>query len=130
MKIKIKVTKDVLKRSQFCGRGTAVSTNCAIAVASQEFFPGCAVTYDTMGEPIIRYLLVNVGWIGILLPPIAERFMKTFDESHPKQRITMPESAFEIEVPEEVIQSIGISEAYRILSESKTLELVGEFKNP
>lgn len=123
MKIKIKVTKDVLRRSMMCGvNGGLISKNCGIAVAVQEIFPNCQVTYDgDFGHLPVIYL----GWERkIKLPKEAEDFMKAFDklEETPSERLNLPEISFDIDVPDNIIQSIGISQVYKVLSESKTLE--------
>ena len=56
----------------------------------------------------------------------AAKFVAQFDGSTPEERVLLPEFSFEIDVPSEVIEKIGIGEVYRVLSESKTLELVME----
>lgn len=117
MKILIKVTKDVLKRSMMCNFPD--SQNCAIAIACREFFPNAAITVYDM------YPFGSID-VSIHLPIEASRFVSKFDSLavNKEQRLNLPEFSFEVEVPEPVLQRIGISEAYRILSESKTLELV------
>lgn len=126
MKILIKVTKDVLRRSSAC-IGEA-NQNCAIALAVRLLAPKAEIYVS------------HINWLGVdcsdqpcewdqissfsKLPAEAIRFISTFDSSSIEQRIAMSELYFEVDLPSEVIDQIGISEAYRILSESKTLELV------
>jgi len=60
----------------------------------------------------------------ILLPKEAILFIRQFDLSTPLQRVAMNTIQFEIDVPDDLINQIGINEVYKILSESKTLEHV------
>lgn len=132
MKILIKVTKDVLNRSQFCQvtEGNDARKSCAIALAVREIFPnaevyGFGIVINPIGDLSIQNSISGKGydifwgdkapqalWIGI------------FDNLSPWERLAIPEFSFEIEVPNEIIEKIGIGEVYRILSESKTLEHV------
>ena len=71
MKLKIKVTKDVLKRSINCNSLQAgVSKNCAIAVAIRDIFPNASVGVFDM------YIL-GVG--NVDLPENAREFISKFD---------------------------------------------------
>ena len=66
-------------------------------------------------------------WIGIVqmeLPGAARIFIMAFDTSCPEERVRIEPISFTIDVPYSLIDKIGIGEVYRILSESKTLELV------
>lgn len=119
MKILIKVTKEILHHSAMCGHdGKMRSTNCAIALAVRELFPSASI-----GNP--NYSLNGKdGFDNNYLPPKAVAFITRFDSTSPSERRWMKPFSFELDVPNSVIDQIGISEAYRILSESKTLELV------
>lgn len=121
MKILIKVTKEILERSSMCGFDSSVYRveSCAVALAIREIFPRAAVGINNEGIPVI----CGVGDESIELPR-ARLFINLFDRSTPLERLTMSPQSFEIDVPSEVIEKIGIGEVYRILSESKTLELV------
>jgi hypothetical protein len=108
MKMLIKVTKDVLRNTCLCKSNP--SENCAIA-----------------------YAIVRVSYIEFYedtsisaLPIEAGTFILIFDElsCSPKDRMEMPEIQFEIDVPNSVIERIGLSQIYKVLSESKTLEHV------
>lgn len=121
MKILIKVTKDVLFRSRMCGLGGAgLSTNCAIAVAIRDLFPkasiGCPSMIFDSSQSDLRY--------DNILPSKALSFISKFDSSTPEERVNMPEFSFELPIPEEVINRISIGMIYKVLSESRTLELV------
>lgn len=125
MKILIKVTKDVLRRSYKCGiqpdgRCDIDSQGCAIAVAIQEFFPKAMVT------PWFFTYYNGIQGYQIELPDEATQLIYSFDSLRgtPEKRLDLPEVSFEITVPPQVIESIGIGQVYKILSESRTLELV------
>ncbi len=126
MKIKVSVTKDVLERSKMCS--SKYASNCAIAIAFRDLFPNaeCGTTCaDLFGQPD-NVCLDKTSPSLVYLPESASIFIKMFDslEGYPDQRLLMSPFSFEIEVPEYVISKIGIGEIYRVLSESKTLELV------
>jgi len=135
MKILIKVTKEILKESQYCestieGR---VGMNCAIGKAITKLFPlawvndnGIIIFPDSQK---LYYALLHpkeriIDKISISLPWEATQFIHAFDELSPEERINMQPISFEIDVPNELIEKIGIGEVYKILSESKTLEHV------
>lgn len=129
MKITIKITKEVLRASMFCQtKGTSESTmigqNCAIGKAVADLF-----SYKTwVGPSAIYYYkhgvdLNGIGDYSIRLPHEACVFIKEFDGTTPEDRINIRELSFEIDVPNEVIDDIGIGQVYKILSESKNLEL-------
>lgn len=127
----IKVTKEILYESSFCPvlipgqtasdfQAKFIRGNCAISNAVREVFP----LAETFRNCICPFGLMGVS--EIRLPQEASEFISQFDFARPEKRIEMQPISFEIEVPQEVIDKIGIEEVTRILSESKTLELVGE----
>lgn len=117
------MTKDILQRSMMCGTSLfnkfEITKSCAIALAVRDIFPKAEVMLDSL------YPTENVSCC-ISLPPEATYFIYTFDKlkDSPKTRITMPEISFEIDVPDAIIEKIGIDEAKEILKKSDTLELV------
>ena len=122
MKLKIKITQDILGRSMMCGAmvGKPNGENCAIALAVRDIFP-------------VAHVGINHIWIDgadskrlIPLPESATRFIFQFDllKTNVTQRLKLPEFEFEIEVPEQIIEQIGIQEALDIIENSNTLELV------
>jgi hypothetical protein len=137
MKIKIKITKDVLRRSMICV-GDEMQ-NCMVAVAIYDLFPEASVYQFAIcfTESACDYYERNCFSEGkkfnneelVKLPFSVTEQIKKFDElfSAPEKRLLLPEFSFEIEVPSSVIDKIGISQAYKVLSESKTLELLTEF---
>lgn len=117
MIILIKVTKDVLFKSKDCYNNAGI--NCAIAFAVRQIFPEAYVTEEVLY--FWEYQRHNAN-----LPDEAIRFIALFDslKRYPGIRVDLPEMQFEIDVPSEVIDKIGIGQVYKILSESRTLELV------
>ncbi len=114
--MRIHITKDVLKRSMLC-EDQVHNQNCAIALAIRDIFPRACVWVSCIAEDDIEI---------IQLPVEAQKFIRAFDSlsKNPSARLDLPEFSFDIEVPEEVVNSIGLSEVEKILKESKTLELV------
>lgn len=122
MKILIKVTKEILERSKMCGHKQGdhewIGSKCAIALAVRDMFPRAyvfttAVAFNGYGTSP-----------EVSLPSEAVEFIINFDCAVPADRPNLPEFSFEIDVPSEVIEKIGLQEVYKILSESRTLELV------
>jgi len=134
MKIKIHVTREILERSAMCpgltdDNGVEVRTNCAVALSVIEIFPNAEVYQFGMTftrkeiSPLDSLAGRGYGIYWGRTNPIAH-FIGRFDALAFEERRLMPEQSFEIDVPSEVIEKIGIGEVYKILSESKTLELV------
>lgn len=135
MKILIKITKDILKQSMMCGvnipkdalpisklQQIAVGANCAFALAVREIWPNASI-----GDRIYPYYFPE-GNIErqIAISDEAWGYIKKFDllRQTPEMRLELPEQSFEIDVPHSILEKVGISEVYKILSESKTLECV------
>lgn len=113
MKIKVKITQFIIDASD--GFRACIS-GCLIARTCQEIFPGCTV-YPRLGIWVIS--LNDSTGRCIALPSEAAELADNFDSG----KKIIPTS-FEIDVPMSIIESIGISSVYKILSESKTLECV------
>lgn len=120
MKLQIKITKDVLRRSMWCGTKDAPETigysnsSCAIALAIRDIFPDASI---------------ERGWIcpfgrvhEARIYHNQNNFTYAFDELHdtPEKRLDLPEFSFTISIPTEVIDTINIDDIYT----SKTLEVV------
>jgi hypothetical protein len=143
MRITIKVTKDVLRKTAMCSGGVKhIRENCAISYAVREIFPAAqtfvyAIVLSDHDVNIYEDYLLPQRAIDVLgdrcipLPEIASAFIRAFDflADDPEARMNMAEISFEIDVPPAVIERIGISEVYRVLSESKTLELTKTFES-
>lgn len=117
MKLKIKVTKEVLRKSMFCGTAMAesasISDNCAIALAVRDIFPFAQVTPWSIKTNCRLPAIIS-------LPENAKEFIYEFDELSPAKRLLLPELEFEIDLPQEVIDAINIDDIVK----SETLELV------
>lgn len=129
IKLKIKVTKDILRRSMMCGTKSykgLVSQGCAISLACQEVFPECSVSAYISNGARVREGIDKVEWF-IKLPHEARLFVGRFDElsATPEQRLDLPGLEFEVELTDEVLEAlpINIDEAKRIIEGSETLEL-------
>jgi hypothetical protein len=118
MRLKIFVTPEILERAKWCGEvGGLAAYNCAIALAVREIFPKASVTRHSI-HPF------DSPDFHMPLPSAATAFISDFDVSTPKQRPDMPPIDFEIDVPDSVIEMIGIEEATEIIRKSETLEIV------
>lgn len=143
MKILVKVTKDILERSRFCATtdllNNKVGQNCAIGLAIFDLFGNNswvsenAILFFINGIKFTQvksmfsnmdYSILDKEDYQFTLPEEVTEFIKRFDSSTPDERLNMKLISFEIDVPNEVIDQIGIGQAYKVLSESKTLELV------
>ncbi len=131
MKVRIKVTKEIIAASANCGadlcptenHGTWSNNqvqNCAIAIAVKEIIPNAYVfkTNIANGPSLLKtdYL--------IALPHEATTFIRYFDMYKPERRLQMEPLEFDIILPDSIIDSIGLDEVYEILNKSETLELV------
>lgn len=135
MKILIKVTKEILEKSKMCGRNSKydlIGANCAIALAIREIFPSAHICISYI-DPFYYYydnlrrtpLSIECNRFNhIKLPLEASKFIYKFDRSTPKGRVKLDELSFEIDIPQSIIDKIGISEAKEIINKSQTLELV------
>lgn len=116
-KLKIKITKQILEKSKYCGtdghQWDAMSSGCAIALALRDVFPDALVRTEN--------IIIYKGDFDSLvsLPAKAKFFIVRFDRSTPEQRVLMPEFEFEIDIPDEVIEKINIDD----LVNHQTLEL-------
>lgn len=123
VKIKIKITKDILKESACCsylgGKGPT-GRSCAFALAVRDIFPNAYVEtsriipfYEGMQYPF-------TGEIGFPISREMSKFILNFDCSFPEQRVEFPEQEFELEIPDWVIEKIDIQD----IINSKTLEII------
>lgn len=110
MRVLVKITPQIIEASKGCQGKIRC---CLIARAVQEIFTNACVFGDRI------YLNINKALPAIDLPQIAIKLVTDFDCN---RKITP--TSFEIDVPDEIIQQIGINSVYKILSESKTLECV------
>lgn len=122
-RIRIHVTKEILRKSMMCGTisSSKNSSSCAIALAVRDIFPKADIQHYYMEFD-------NSDPEGLVtdLPREAQDFINEFDclFRTPHERLNLPELSFDIDVPNEVIERIGLDEVHRILKESETLSLV------
>jgi hypothetical protein len=124
MKLKIKVTKEIIEKAIWCGTeseaGYHVSENCAVALAVRDIFPKACVCHS------VFYPFEGAMFDAIIIPPKAQDFIKHFDRlaDNPEARLYMDPIEFEVDIPDSVIEHIGIDEVKKIVEKSETLELV------
>jgi hypothetical protein len=116
MKIKIHVTKEILRQSMHCSQSwEAASMGCALSLAVRDLFPEAKV--------LVGHMLIMNKYV-ITTTSKMDEFIGLFDRSEPEDRLEIPEQVFEFGIPDFVIDEIGITEAQEIIKNSKTLELV------
>lgn len=118
-KLRITVTKEILERSKMCGVAAQTSVeNCAIALAVRDVFPKARVW--------MTHINTQMGDYGphIILPVEASVFISEFDDRDPEERVKMNPIAFEIEIPDEIIEKINIDELKPLLENHPNLALV------
>lgn len=103
MKFKLRITKDVLKKSSNCGRVGGVGSitrNCAFALAFNELVPNVAVTeYNVIFyKPESSETFAKVP----TSTPIVNFIIK-FDTALVSERLEFPEQEFDVEIPDNVI---------------------------
>lgn len=119
-KLIIYVTQDVLNESANCEGGLSIGRHCAIAVAVRDIFPKAFVE----NEDIWVYGQRKNSTTFIKLPKEARKFIRMFDRRTPRKRKNMTPISFEIQIPDNVIKKINISELTSLLKNHATLELV------
>lgn len=134
VKLKIKVTKDILERAKYCGThpnqtSFEVPTNCAIALAVRDIFPDAWVSGESIDiyEPGTSFLDMDemkMPYDSIALPMDAQEFIELFDATMAEYRPLIKELEFEVEVPDRVINMISLDEIKSLLKNSSTMELV------
>ena len=127
-KLKIKVTKDILERSKYCGRTVEfgrsdIHTSCAIALSLRDIFPNAYVKTNYMYTDI-NLDVNNRCKLYIMLPISASDYIDKFDSTTVEERPNMPEIEFEIEIPESIIEKINIEELKPLLQNHPTLQLI------
>ena len=128
MRLKIKITQEVLETTKMCGikdfmlKGNEYKSsahNCAITYACRKLFPNCYTVscgiYMIYGDESI--ILAD-------LPDSASRFILRFDKATPEKRVRMKRFEFEIELTKEILDLITIDEITEVLETSTTLEVV------
>lgn len=129
-KLKITVTKEILKRSSYCGIGEdaldiniceSIQTNCAIALAVRDIWPKARVDYDYI-YPFGKEGVATM----IALPKKISNWINRFDDATPRGRERMKPFSFDVEIPDKVIKKINIDEIRALLQNHSTLELISQ----
>jgi hypothetical protein len=122
VQLKIKVTKEILMKSRYCGT-VNTGESCAIACAVRDIFPNAYVG--------TREIFVNKEDLDddackqtIQLPEEATEFIHEFDKGNPASRTELPELEFIVDIPDAVIDHINIDEIRPLLTNHPTLELI------
>ena len=127
-KLKIKVTKEILFKSQLCQQEgvsagvNGVGANCAIALAVRDIFPYAWISDDNIDA--YYFERGENRDFDIPLPKEAKEFISDFDKSTPEERVKMPEIEFEVDISDDVLQKINIDEVKELLKNHPTLELI------
>ena len=129
--LKIKVTKQILEESKYCGMNMQ---SCAVARAVRDIFPNASVhfkhifpfgTLEFSHESNVDKIVKKLGVGGVInLPEDATDFIRQFDSCPNICRSSLPEIEFEISIPDEVIEKININEITPLLQNHPTLELI------
>ncbi len=118
---KISITKEILASSKDCGinddETETIGKNCAISVAVKDIFPDVFVTDHHIYPQGIRET-DSAADIKIMMPKIAQDFVRIFDslKGMSKLRLLLPEFEFEILIPDEIISQIDIDDLKAIAS--------------
>jgi len=125
VQFKIRITKEIIERCKDCGtEGNIrdIGNNCAVAFALKDIFPDVYVT-DCYIFPFGIDSQKGKD-IKILLPVIAEQFIKLFDGFYlmPNLRTSLPEFEFIINIPAEVLDLINIDEVTTLIEGNKKME--------
>ena len=125
VQFKIRITKEIIERCKDCGtEGNIrdIGNNCAVAFALKDIFPDVYVT-DCYIFPFGIDSQKGKD-IKILLPVIAQQFIKLFDGFYlmPNLRTSLPEFEFIINIPAEVLDLINIDEVTTLIEGNKKME--------
>lgn len=124
VKMKIKVTRQILIDSRLCGAkdDEEVPSNCAIALAVRQLFPDAFVGARYI-DPF--YHSEEISHAGhIVLPIAAQNFITEFDSYTMIQRLRMPHLEFEVDIPDVIINALPLPDISKLIKDSRTLELV------
>lgn len=129
MKILIKITEQIIKESASCPtlieglpdfqKGAVLTTDCLVSRAIRDMFPAATTASEYFRTNLTSFLNDEIA-----LPSSVSDIIAKFDRITPEERLQMKPFSFEVDIPYGVIDQVGLGEVYKILSESKTLELV------
>lgn len=131
MKLRISVTSEILEKSKMCGKGPRktdrdkwIGYSCALSYAVLDIWPNAYVYPTHINVDGYSCTSKNTGPNKVYLPAEAIAFIKDFDHADPETRVNMQPISFEIDVPDEVINRINISEITELLKDHPTLQIV------
>lgn len=121
VKLKIKITKEILRRSKDC---IFTTRNCAFSLAMRDIFPDAWVAAKVV-FPFVGDLMPPQR---LFLPEFAltkemSQFIRKFDSSTPSQREEFDEQEFEVEIPDNIVEMINIEEVKELLKDHPLLEI-------
>ena len=125
MKLTIFITKNILTQSMHCEE--MIGQNCAIGKAIYALFGARSLVHS---EAIKIYskdifeamdIISNPFLYQIPLPDEAMDFIYKFDGCTPLERAEMTPIAFDIDIPEELVSSLGLGHVRKVISEQPQL---------
>lgn len=123
VRLKIKVTEDILDQSKYCEG--EIQENCAISLAIRDIFPNAQVEekgiYLDKGRWRDNF---HNSDPDITLPKKAVLFIREFDCLDAIRRVNMRPIEFELQIPDRIINKINIDELRSLLIDHPTLELM------
>jgi len=140
MQLTVNITQEILEKSKMCGIGEEknsgmIGQNCAIGCAIVDLFGlrswvGCShiIIYEGDIDPSTSSFGEIVG--SIPLPIEAFEFIEKFDRSSPTDRVNIKPFNFNIEVPDDLLETLvplNMDEIRNLISNSKSLSLVESF---
>lgn len=131
MKTTIHITEEIIQRSKYCNSNglaelTMVGQNCAIGLAIFDLFGNKSWVADNTIEIHPKGFQLRTSPNDLIIIPLplrAQMFVASFDVCTPEQRDNLNPISFDIELPDEVVNLIGIEEITKILTTSNTLSL-------
>ncbi len=125
MRMKVKVTQKGIDQFHVWDRktptGVGYKHNCLVAAAVRELFPDAGVGFHIIDTHIEGMAFKDRI---IDLPYTVTEQIRLLDQRRKNSGYTPVPFEFEIDVPMNIIDSISIGQAYKVLSESATLEFV------
>lgn len=127
IKLKVTVTKEILRKSMMCGVGfrDQVGSNCAVALAIKGIFP-LAYVLDSDFFPFHSSKNVDIKFI--CSSHNGYDFIKAFDrlDEAPQERLNLPETIVTLDIKEEILDELinQFPDYKERVDKSEVLELV------
>ena len=130
MKLKIFITKNILEQSKNCSKSDLmVGQNCAIGLAIYALFGNKSWVSGNSITIFERSVITNLDFMQnstvsqINLPPNAIDFIGQFDKLTSEQKIKMEPISFDIEIPEKIVDMLGLTYIHQVIELQPQLEL-------